>query len=104
MEKNIYYFLDKLVGNKVKCIPTNTKDFYNIYSLNGIHIVSFKVLNDGVQVSLVRPVYLSKLVSNFFGIGVGESSEYIRDWFGDRHKLNKVRDILKFIPEKSPTK
>jgi len=97
MEKRIYDFLDKTVGRKVKCIRTSD-NYYTIKSENGTVILYFNHFVDTNRVALFRSPYICTMVSGFFGIDEQESTKYIKYWFGDVHGLNKVKDILKFIP------
>lgn len=97
MEKRIYDFLDKTVGRKVKCIPMNEKH-YIIKSENGTVILQFTHFVDTDRIALYRSRGLCDMVSGFFSIDEQESTKYIKYWFGDVHGLNKVKDILKFIP------
>jgi hypothetical protein len=104
MRQHIYNFLDKTVGHEVKCVCMDMRrQHYVIRSQNKITIVTFIVFDNGGRITMFCDSYLSNMVSNFFGIENKESTNYIRDWFGDIHNLNKVKDILKFIPEKSST-
>ena len=93
-----------MVGHEVKCIRMDMRrQHYMIRSQNKITIITFMVFNNGEKIAMFCGNNLSNMVSNFFGIESKESNNYIRDWFGDIHNLNKVKDLLKFIPEKSST-
>ena len=96
-----------MVGHELTCVPMFTKPFrgkpYIISSPNKIRVLTFIVFDDGEKISMFCGQELSDMVISVFGIEYKESVDYIRDWFGDTHNLNKVSDILKFIPEKSST-
>jgi len=102
MKDLVYKFLDIHLGDEVVCKPNGTEEWYVIRSKkNRQRILKFLVFNRrGVQeIKLFREVSLCNKVYGYCGIeNVDDCANYIKDWFGDKHGLNKVSDILKFIP------
>ena len=101
MKEIIYKFLDEYVGEGVKCelaIPAfgrTRTDNWEIFSDNGTMILWFTVKGD--MFKLYKSESLCKKIEGYFGIEPTESWKYIRDWFGDRQRLKKVGDLLKYI-------
>jgi hypothetical protein len=102
MKDLVYKFLDIHLGDEVVCNTNGTKEWYVIRSKkNGQRILKFFVFNkNGVQqIKLFREVSLCYKVYGYCGIeNVDDCVNYIKDWFGDKHGLKKVSDVLKFIP------
>jgi len=108
--KVIFKFLDSYVGDGVICEKSKQLRFnplnfnsevatlYYIYSNNRTLILSFNVWNDGECIKIYRGNELCNMVSSFFSMDGNESMSYIREWFGDKHDMKKVRDLMKFIP------
>ena len=105
MKDLVYKFLDNYLGDEVVCKPNGMKEWYVIRSKkNNQRIFKFFVFNkNGVQkISLVREVSLCCKVSGYCGIdNVEDCTNYIKNWFGDKHGLIKVSDVLKFIPKEN---
>ena len=102
MKDLVYKFLDNYLGDEVVCEPDGLKEWYIICSKkNGQRILKFFVRDKrGVQeIRLFREVSLCYKVYGYCGIeNVDDCANYIKDWFGDKHGLKKVSDVLKFIP------
>lgn len=101
MENIIYNFLDNYFGDEVYVVQFVKE--YVIYSTKGGKIVSFIVLDHleeqgGERISLHGNSKVTEIVGAFFSIDKKDASNYIRNWFGDKHNLKKVSDIKKFIP------
>lgn len=100
MEKLIYNFLDNYYGDEVYVVQFGRE--YVINSSKGGKIVSFIYWesSDGMdeRISLHGNSKVCEMIGSFFSIHYKEASNYIRDWFGDKHNLKKVSDIKKFIP------
>lgn len=108
MKKLVYKFLDNYLGNEVKVeqlnvplykVKTNKwgiRETFYIWSGTNELILSFCVLNDSI--SIWRGEHLCNKVSQFFSIDSEVAMRYVRDWFADKHNLNKINDLLKFIP------
>jgi hypothetical protein len=103
MKDIVYNFLDKIIGGDVKCrVISKGKNYthYAIFSISGTLILDFRVFEDLDRIAIFRSSKLCDTVSGFFGIDDQESARYIKFWFGDKHGLNKIGDIKKFIREK----
>ena len=99
-------FLDEYVGDtfNVKEVKHGVHHHYHIISDSGIVIISFMVRAlwaDNPHVTLFRGEELCSTVGRFFDLDKEESMQTVRDWFGQKHGLQKLRDILKFIPRKN---
>lgn len=101
MEKTIYKFLDKYLGDEVVCIkdrPTRGYNYYELYSKNNKTLIFlFQVRRNDGAIVIFRSSYLTMMVSTFFSMDPNETSNIIRDWFGDKHNIKKVRDLMKFV-------
>ena len=109
MKKIIYKFLDYYLGNKVKVeqlnvplykVKTNKwsiRETYYIWSGTNELILSFCVFKDD-SIKIWSGDNLCQTVVRIFSIDSVVAMRYIRDWFADKHNLNKVNDLLKFIP------
>ena len=54
------------------------------------------------KIKLFRDESLCSKVQGYCGIDkVDDCVNYIKDWFGDKHGLKKVRDVLKFVPNEN---
>ena len=99
MKETIYKFLDEYVGDGAKCklaIPALGRtwtDHWEVFSDNGTMILWFIVKRDMIKV--YRSESLCKKIEGYFGVENTESWKYIRDWFGDRHKIKVLSDLLK---------
>jgi hypothetical protein len=108
--KVISKFLDSYVGDVVICEKSKQLRFnplnfnsevatlYYIYSNNRTLILSFNVWGDGESIKIYRGNELCNMVSSFFSMDGNESMIYIREWFGNKHDIKKVSDLMKFIP------
>lgn len=99
MKETIYNFLDEYVGNGARCelvIPALGRtwtDHWEVFSDNGTMILWFIVKRD--MIKIYRSESLCRKIEGYFGIENTESWKYIRDWFGDRHKIKVLSDLLK---------
>ena len=105
MKDLVYKFLDDYLGDEVVCKPNGMKEWYVICSKkNGQRILKLFVFDKrGIQqIRLFRDVSLCYKIQGYCGIDdVEDCTKYIRDWFGDKHGLNKVSDVLKFFPKEN---
>jgi hypothetical protein len=117
MEKMVYKFLDEYLGDEVDCIKKrpsefnyyffHSKEMYDTYNLcskkNKTIIIVFTVSNlDGeIRMDISKP--LNKLLSDLFSITDYTVERIIRVWFADKHNLDKVKDLIKFIPYATPS-
>lgn len=97
----MYKFLDNYLGDEVVCVrdkPTRNYNYYYLYSKNNkTRILLFQVRRNDGNFILFKSSYLTELVSTFFSIEENESSRIIQDWFGDKHGIKKVGDLMKFV-------
>jgi hypothetical protein len=94
MSRIINKFLDNHLGDEV--VVKKNRWFYKLCSKNGITILSFRVRDDGSFI-MFRDVKLCKTISTWFGLSDDDSMRKIRDWFADKHNINKFSDLNKFI-------
>jgi hypothetical protein len=123
MKEIIYKFLDESVGKGANCSPIISEfrtwtEKYQVLSDNGTLILWFAVKTDQIKVyrseSLCRKIEgyfgidpdeikvfrsdsLCRKIDGYFGIDPNESWKYVRDWFGDRHNIKVLSDLLKLI-------
>jgi hypothetical protein len=108
MEKMVYQFLDKYIGEGVnisdKALMYDPYDFmpqdiYIIFSDNNTRIIQIR-FKDNVP-SLVYEQKLGSVVSNFFSISMITSHSYISSWFKERNGIkNLLWDLKKIIDER----
>jgi hypothetical protein len=103
MEEIVYKFLDDYLGDEVfyeKELLRNEKERYYIYSKkNQALIIFFDCSNGGECIRIFRGNVLTNTISRFFDMCPYKVTEVIKNWFGDKHNLNKVSDLLSFISE-----
>ena len=102
MRKMVYKFLDEYLGDEVTCIKTgstNRCDSYDIFSKkNKSLILFFKVYHkEEGDIVIFRGGKLTNTVSSYFDLEPKSGMSLIRDWFGDKHDINKVKDLMKFV-------
>jgi hypothetical protein len=100
MEKMVYKFLDEYLGDEVVCIKTSKKG-YDTYDLcskkNKTIIISFTVSHLDGEMVIYKGNPLNKLLSDLFSTDDYDTMRFVRNWFGYKHNLNKVKDLIKFI-------
>jgi len=109
MKDLVYKFLDNYLGDEVICKPklysTSSNDWYIIRSTkNKQKIFDFFVSqkNRKKAFGFFSDQELCIKVKSYCGIeNVDDCANYIKDWFGDKHGLKKVNDVLKFIPKEN---
>jgi hypothetical protein len=113
MKKLVYKFLDEYVGDGVRAVkehiifnpytfmPDERVKRYNLISDRNILILFFQVWDDGDKIKIYRGNNLCDTLSGYFGISSDDAMKYVREWFGNRYNMNKVSDLLKFIPTPS---
>ena len=99
MKETIYKFLDEYVGDGTRCelaIPSLGRtwtDHWEVFSDNGTMILWFIVKRDMIKV--YRSESLCRKIEGYFGVENTESWKYIRDWFGEKHNIKVLSDLLK---------
>jgi len=99
LKKVIYKFLDGYVGDGIKIKYNPLHKVYSVYSDKGVLILLFKFNSYKDSITIFRGLELCNMVCRFFSVGDDEAMRYVRNWFGDKHNLNKVSDLTKFIPD-----
>lgn len=101
MEKSVYKFLDNYLGDEVVCVkdrPTRNYNYYRLFSKNNkTLILLFQVRRNDGNIIIFRSSFLTEMVSTFFSIEENDSTTIIKDWFGKKHDIKKVKDLIKFI-------
>ena len=101
MENVIRKFLDDYLGDEVfyeKELLKNEKERYYIYSKkNQALIIFFDCSNGGECIRVFRGNVLTITVSRFFDMDPYDVTKVIRDWFGDKHNLKMVSDLMKIV-------
>jgi hypothetical protein len=100
MEKMINKFLDEYLGDEVVCIKTSNKKNYT-YDLcskkNKTIIISFTVSHLDGGIIIFRSTELTNMIIDLFSIDKHDSMCIVRNWFGVKHNLRKVKDLMKFV-------
>jgi len=101
MRKMVYKFLDDYLGDEVTCIKTGSTNRYNSYDIfskkNKSLILFFRVHHKEGDIVIFRGGKLTNTVSSYFDLEPKSGMSIIRDWFGDKHDINKVKDLMKFV-------
>jgi hypothetical protein len=101
MRKMVYKFLDDYLGDEVTCIKTGSTNRCNSYDIfskkNKSLILFFKVYHKEGDIAIFRGGKLTNTVSSYFDLEPKSGMSLIRDWFGDKHDINKVKDLMKFV-------
>lgn len=101
MRKMVYKFLDEYLGDEVTCIKRSSTSRYNYYNIfskkNKSLILSFEVHHKEGDIVIFGGERLTNTVSSFFNLDPKSGMSLIRDWFGDKHDMNKVKDLMKFV-------
>ena len=104
MEKMVYEFLDKYVGEGVNVSDEGRMydpyDFmpvriYFISSNNQTRIIKISYKED--KPSIVYEKRLGDVVSNFFSIDSVSSHAHISSWFKNRNNIESLWDLRKLI-------
>ena len=100
---DIYKFLDEYLGDQVRGvrIKTNREDVRNVYNFisanNGVVIFTmFHNFKENKYV-IYRSESLCNIVESFLNLEPEIVHIKIRDWFGDRFKIEKFDDLMKFV-------
>jgi len=101
MEKMINKFLDEYLGNEVVCIKKRPSGSCNMYHLcskkNKTLIILFSVRSDDGEMVIFRSTELTNMIIDLFSIDKHDSMRIVSNWFGGKHSINKVKDLMKFI-------
>ncbi len=101
MKKIIYKFLDNYLGDEVVCIKGKPREKYNTYDIiskkNKSLILYFNIFNSSGGILIFRGSKLTNMVSTFFLMNPDDVSRIIRDWFGDKHNIKKMGDLMRFV-------
>jgi hypothetical protein len=97
LKKVINKFLDGYVGDGIKVKYNPLHKIYNVYSNKGVLILSFKICKND-SIAIFRGLELCNMLCRFFSVCDDDAMRYVRSWFGDKHNINKVSDLTKFIP------
>ena len=101
MENVIRKFLDDYLGDEVfyeKELLKNEKERYYIYSKKNQTLIIFFDYSDGGEfIRVFRGNVLTCTVSRFFDMDPYDVTKVIRDWFGDKHNLKMVSDLMKIV-------
>lgn len=101
MRKIVYNFLDEYLGKEVSYRFDNKFKYHYLYSKKNETLILFFRVRPNNKINIYKGDYLSNLVSGLFSLTDKDATRLIRDWFGDTFNLEKVSDLLKFIPNKS---
>ena len=98
MEEMIYRFLDQYLGDKVFSRRRwGGRDGFHIYSRKN-NVLMFTIIPHGNNIMIYRGDELCETVASFFGVWDDEVMNHVKIWFGRRHNLRSVEDVLKFSP------
>jgi hypothetical protein len=90
-------FLDGYVGDGIRVKYNPLHKIYNVYSNKGVLILSFKICKND-SIAIFRGLELCNMLCRFFSVCDDDAMRYVRSWFADKHNINKVSDLTKFIP------
>lgn len=100
MKESVYKFLDWYLGDEVysynRIVGISVKGFYINSKKNDKTI--FTIIPIGNRVIIYRSDELCEKIASFFTISEDDAMTHIKLWFGNRHGLSKVGDVIKFAP------
>lgn len=95
MEQRIFKFLDGYLGTEFFGI-TKGKETY-VHSKKTNQMVMFFWWNEkNDNITMFRSSKLNEFISPLFGLTNDETAKYVKEWFGNRANIKKVKDLLKF--------
>ena len=100
MEKMVYKFLDEYLGDEVVCKKrqNGSRNMYHLCSKkNKTLIIFFSVRSDDGEMVIFRSTELTNMIIDLFSIDKHDSMRIVRNWFGVKHNLRKVKDLMKFV-------
>lgn len=101
MRKMVYKFLDEYLGDEVICKKISSTIRYDVYDIiskkNKSVILFFKVYHKEGDIAIFRGTRLNSTISSFFNLYSKDAMSLIRDWFEDKHDIEKVKDLMKFV-------
>jgi hypothetical protein len=98
MEKLIYRFLDDSIGGGIKIKKSVAGRGQLVYSDSNKRIFGFRLNEDGSGVYLYRYPSLCRTISALFSVDENSAAKIVGHWFADKNGINKISDILKYIP------
>jgi hypothetical protein len=98
MEKLIYRFLDDSIGGGIKIKKNIAGRAQLVYSDKNKHIFAFRVTKDGLGVTLYRNPHLCRTIGALFSVDEDSVAKIVSHWFADKNDVNKISDLLKYIP------
>lgn len=98
-------FLDIYCSEEIVCVenrsegPLTSQKVYSIKS-GDITIVFFSISDiKNERLLIYRSNKICDVVQEVFSVNKNESTQYVKEWVGDKLGLKKVRDLLKLIPQ-----
>jgi hypothetical protein len=95
MEQRIFKFLDGYLGTEFFGITEGKETYIHSKKTNQM-VMCFWWNEKNDNVTMFRSSKLTEFISPLFGLTNDETNKYVKEWFGDRANIKKVRDLLKF--------
>ena len=105
MKELVYRFLDNYCNEEIVCVenrsegPLTSQKVYSIKSGDvTIFFFSFTDIKED-RFLMYRSNKICDVVQEVFSVNKNESTQYVKEWIGDKLGLKKVRDLIKLIPK-----
>jgi|694.fasta_scaffold113346_2 hypothetical protein len=93
MKEVVNKFLDNYIGKNINIKSITDNEYHSFFSDNGELILSIRI-NIWNKSTYFRGDMLCKTVAGFFSISKDKATDYIRDWFNEKHNSNNPIEIL----------
>lgn len=105
MKELVNKFLDIYCSEEIVCVESRTEGVLTsqkVYSIKSgnVTIVYFSIADMKKEsLFIYRSNKICDVVQEVFSVNKNESTQYVKEWIGDKLGLKKVRDLIKLIPK-----
>jgi hypothetical protein len=105
MKELVNKFLDIYCSEEIVCVESRTEGVMasqKVYSIKSgnVTIVYFSIADMKKEsLFIYRSNKICDVVQEVFSVNKNESTQYVKEWIGDKLGLKKVRDLIKLIPK-----
>ena len=99
MRELVNRFLDNYCSEEITCVKDKFANQYYLMSGDVIVLRVIKLYNGKEDVLLYRQTKVYEAIQSMFGITDKQSGHYIMFWLKDRLGEDKIRGLLKLIPQ-----
>jgi hypothetical protein len=105
MKELVNKFLDIYCSEEIVCVESRTEGVLTsqkVYSIKSgnVTIVYFSIADMKKEsLFIYRSNKICDVVQEVFSVNKNESTQYVKEWIGNKLGLKKVRDLIKLIPK-----